>query len=384
MRTRFGFGVAVAYLAAFASITGMTFRDIATHTGTLWAIVFVLIASAAIYWVSRQLLLFSSLTTRDENIAISKHLLGTAQSNITIIGGDISWVPDLSSDIRDATQVRGKTVNVFCRPPRFRQQRDYVNQLIEGCGATVMYFSKGAEPTTRAIVKDLENPEILEFARVGTANRPPILASWLKRALRYAPQPASSKSEDIYFAHRYGAESSEAHKACDLVKLLEQSARSASVASKYEFGDLRKTLVSCVSQYANANVHLSRIDVSRLHPICSYLDADRLERVLQLARMFDDEGFECFEPVSILSASRRKIISPPIVEKIGDRYFIIDGTHRIFAAKSFGLEEVWVIVVDNPAEDLPSTPRTWTDVTVTSQVAGHRTWNGIRTSMILI
>jgi hypothetical protein len=68
-----------------------------------------------------------------------------------------------------------------------------------------------------------------------------------------------------------------------------------------------------------------------------------------------------FEPTIVASANGLswRLILPPTVEHHDGSYYVVDGVHRLYAARSKGLKNVTVSVVWDVGMPLPTTPRQW-------------------------
>jgi hypothetical protein len=92
----------------------------------------------------------------------------------------------------------------------------------------------------------------------------------------------------------------------------------------------------------------------------------RVRRALALAKRCIEAGIRPFPALTIDSPRGCAKIFPVIAELHSGRPFIVDGTHRVFAAHMMGLETIDVLLVV-PAKDLPLPCKLfeWSEVTPT-------------------
>lgn len=80
-------------------------------------------------------------------------------------------------------------------------------------------------------------------------------------------------------------------------------------------------------------------------------------KVLQLRYFFDDlkcAGKSVMDLLEVeLKDNVKSIVTPPVLEKINDKYIIIDGSARFFYCMTKGITQIKSIVVDNVLDPLP-------------------------------
>lgn len=123
-----------------------------------------------------------------------------------------------------------------------------------------------------------------------------------------------------------------------------------------------------VPQYAGRRVSISPDQVypDDVSPLCLYVRSERIDDVYLLAKSMLYHRLSPFEPVVVRSDSGSHLLVPPIIERReGSRYVLINGLHRLFAARQmFPRRPLDVVVVEGVADPLPADPIPWDRVEV--------------------
>ena len=110
-----------------------------------------------------------------------------------------------------------------------------------------------------------------------------------------------------------------------------------------------------VRQYKNAS--FSVIDVNVDDNVLVLSSSVKEYKVLQLRYFFDDlkcAGKSVMDLLEVeLKDNVKSIVTPPVLEKINDKYIIIDGSARFFYCMTKGITQIKSIVVDNVLDPLP-------------------------------
>jgi len=123
--------------------------------------------------------------------------------------------------------------------------------------------------------------------------------------------------------------------------------------------------VRLVPQYARLpGIELTTIPTHRIESLASYVRVSRLFFARALLEQMRARQLPLYAPVIIEYDARKRIVIPPVVEKHGDRFILFDGTHRIWAAREVGIQELSVVCVGEVGLPLPSIPVPWERVRV--------------------
>ncbi|WP_336717740.1 patatin-like phospholipase family protein [Pantoea ananatis] len=111
-----------------------------------------------------------------------------------------------------------------------------------------------------------------------------------------------------------------------------------------------------VRQYKNAKFSIERIEVN--DKIYTMSDSVKEYKVSQIKNFMDDisnSGKDIQEIHKVvLEDGVTSIITPPILEKIHDKYYVIEGNARLFHFYNKGLKTIKVVIVDDVHDPLPS------------------------------
>jgi hypothetical protein len=81
----------------------------------------------------------------------------------------------------------------------------------------------------------------------------------------------------------------------------------------------------------------------------------KYNQIRHLVDIYRGLGLELFEPVAIQFANNQNsIVTPPVVEAVGDRFVVIEGSTRATFCRDEGIPSFKCIVVRNVADPTPS------------------------------
>ena len=124
-------------------------------------------------------------------------------------------------------------------------------------------------------------------------------------------------------------------------------------------------LIRLVPQYATlAGIHLTSLPVSLIESTARFVRATRLNFASTILKEMLNSHIEPFRPVIVTCSQGKRIVVPPIVEEHAGRFFLLDGTHRIWTARQFRLTSVRVIHISGLDLPLPSKPFPWEDMKI--------------------
>ncbi|NRR31883.1 patatin-like phospholipase family protein [Oxalobacteraceae bacterium] len=125
----------------------------------------------------------------------------------------------------------------------------------------------------------------------------------------------------------------------------------SSISENLVFDKLRH-----VSQYRGSNVEMrfDRIPLDKLGSLSAYAREFKLLNINLLYKLFKQAGLEPFGPAMIEFESGSSIITPPVVEKVGDEYILIEGTTRAMFSRLNGIDRLPCVVVENVNHPLPA------------------------------
>jgi len=111
-----------------------------------------------------------------------------------------------------------------------------------------------------------------------------------------------------------------------------------------------------VWQYKNATFILDKVAVNdNIFTMSESVKEYKVSQIKSILNQLSSLGKDIMEvhQVTLLDGST-SIITPPVLEKIGERYFIIDGNARLFYYFNKGIPFIKAVVVENVSQGLPS------------------------------
>lgn len=110
---------------------------------------------------------------------------------------------------------------------------------------------------------------------------------------------------------------------------------------------------------------LEDIELRLIMPLARYCVTARKTYADRLLDSYEKAGIIPYEPILVTSDQGVRIIIPPVVERHGEGFFLMDGTHRLLALHSRDRTKVRCISVVSPKlPDLPCEPTKWDAVLV--------------------
>lgn len=111
-----------------------------------------------------------------------------------------------------------------------------------------------------------------------------------------------------------------------------------------------------VHQYTNAKISLQKIEVA--DNILTMSTSVKEYKISQIKDFISDISNSCENiypayKVRLLD-NTHSIITPPILEKINDKYYVIDGSARLFYFFNKNIKHIYAVVVENVTDSLPS------------------------------
>ncbi|MEX1142186.1 MAG: ParB N-terminal domain-containing protein [Thermoleophilaceae bacterium] len=118
--------------------------------------------------------------------------------------------------------------------------------------------------------------------------------------------------------------------------------------------------------YDGASPRLQSTPVRETYPLIRSLDSGRLDRAEKLLAEMRRRGLAPFAPMIIAQKPRNDawVILPPVLERHALRTYVINGHHRLFAARSQGVKKVQAIVIHGVSEHAPASALRWREVQV--------------------
>jgi hypothetical protein len=120
------------------------------------------------------------------------------------------------------------------------------------------------------------------------------------------------------------------------------------------------------SLYADCKISFAMWKISRIRPLSRYLVLSRLDLARDIAHKNRHKLSDIFEPVLLFENGAKRLTIPPIIEIIGQTAYVVDGCHRIFAAREAQVDELRLITIENVNHALPVEPYSWDKISIDS------------------
>jgi hypothetical protein len=108
------------------------------------------------------------------------------------------------------------------------------------------------------------------------------------------------------------------------------------------------------------------LDIETLYPLAKYVLADNLAQLERIRVALLAQGFDIFNlpgRVEVISGPERTFVAPPVIEDWPhEGRLIVDGLHRIWLARRYGLKRVRCVLIRNVSMPLVPLPVRWDEV----------------------
>ncbi len=140
---------------------------------------------------------------------------------------------------------------------------------------------------------------------------------------------------------------------------LSKSKKHKLIAEKIKEEELITALRS-VNQYNNSltKLALKNLEIETLIFITQFVRGYKYRQISVLYKMYENYNIELFDSAKlVLRNNQFTMITPPVIEKIGDKYFVIEGNTRLVYAYKNGIKNMNCVVVEGVEEPLPADGR---------------------------
>jgi len=117
-------------------------------------------------------------------------------------------------------------------------------------------------------------------------------------------------------------------------------------------------LLKSVRQYAHADAHLEyrNVKISSLLSLTRFVREFKARQIAPFIELLKENSIGLFSPSAVvLQGGRRSIVGPPVVERCGNDYILIEGTTRAVHCRDSGVDEIRCVVVSGVHDALPGT-----------------------------
>ncbi len=284
----------------------------------------------------------------DEKLLLLAQYLSEANKNILIVSSNSYWLYFLFPILAIAIK-RGIKVNTILKPAEyddFETHEKHRQELLENIGIGV--HCQDTLPFDGFIIDGPGNDTI---AAISTAS------GNVGKDYMYAEELIRIYRMKAYDAPIIKALNNQV-KNNDFSKNEEVSVSLESIKESVVFDRLK-----LVPQYRNAKFSLESVEVNgRLLTLDLHVKEFKLYQVQQLIKAFKDANIELFSPASFIVKSGgitkvNSIVTPPILEKVGNDIVIIEGHTRFFYALKNNISTLSAIIVSGVHETLPASTR---------------------------
>jgi hypothetical protein len=118
--------------------------------------------------------------------------------------------------------------------------------------------------------------------------------------------------------------------------------------------------------YNSSEISIQQMAVETLTPLAKYVLKENLEYLEQLRADMLIEGLDIFQlsgRVEAISDLKRVLIAPPVIEEWPDEgHLIVDGLHRFWLARKYGIHLVTCVLIRKVSLPLVPLPAQWDEI----------------------
>jgi len=130
---------------------------------------------------------------------------------------------------------------------------------------------------------------------------------------------------------------------------------------------IKNVLVKNIHQYnSEIEIDFKMIKINQIIPFAHFAHTERMKIAKTNLSKLIASNLTPYEIFATHENGIGRIVFPPIVEKINDDYYLIDGIHRLLIASEFGFDDVLCVAAKTHDNlPLPCTPNKWGNIEIT-------------------
>lgn len=279
----------------------------------------------------------TSETIRESLLEQTSSLINLSNHDITIFGGDLSWLKETFISLLDAA-LRNVKINILCEKNTSEKYLDAI-KAAKSIGAEILVLDENA--LLKGTCIDINTDEA---SMIAIEEQP------------YSHGRLYNLPNDSGFIRLIR----DTYKSKWNTTNLEKGESSPKLVAIHET-KLIETLKKNVPAYRDCHIYFETVEVEKLQPLNKFLEYLKLKRVKQLNKILSKAGLS--NGAFIVSCPW--VIIPPIIEKIKTgELIILDGTHRVYDARQSNQTQMKVMIVENVSVQLPSKISSWDTIIV--------------------
>ncbi|MCX2483526.1 patatin-like phospholipase family protein [Pedobacter sp. MR2016-24] len=236
-----------------------------------------------------------------------------------------------------------------------------VKWLIDGAKITVLFKQNNDHPSHGPNRKSFLKNIGCELIEVDELPMRGIIINGLELSRASALVYNEERSPDLTYHSKayYGEEDFK------VINLLREACLIKSIGSHRQIGitaipisdEVLFDKLRTVRQYSGAEIKFEvvNIDVEQVIFITRYVRGFKYRQIENLFHLFKINNVDPFVPAKlVLLDGNFSIIAPPIIEQIGNKFFVIEGNTRLTYAKKNNIKTLKAVIVHGVIEPLPS------------------------------
>lgn len=115
-----------------------------------------------------------------------------------------------------------------------------------------------------------------------------------------------------------------------------------------EAADQREIInrLRCVREFVGCDVNIEPVNIADLYSITPYVHEFKFRQIPNIKEMYDSAGIDLFDAAQVRSEDGRiSLITPPVIEMIGDKAVLLEGTTRATWLYKRGIKTMRAVVV---------------------------------------
>ena len=113
-----------------------------------------------------------------------------------------------------------------------------------------------------------------------------------------------------------------------------------------------------IKQYASTDIKISfqEVNIDQILYLTRYIKSYKYNQISNIFELYSSNSCKYFESISIDYDAVKMHVTPPILEKHNNMYFLIEGNSRLtYCHKELKMKQIYAVVVENVSHPLPTT-----------------------------
>jgi len=104
---------------------------------------------------------------------------------------------------------------------------------------------------------------------------------------------------------------------------------------------------------------IEEVSINDVQPLCINVIQGRLKKAFALLEAYHKANMQPYLPMLLHHKEFTHLVAPPVIWENAKHLVLLDGTHRLYAARASGISKIKALVVNGMVPALPGDPVDW-------------------------